>query len=36
MLPEDRVMTLKIVDRNNMTAQDRAVGVKEGAGFKDF
>ena len=36
MLAEDRVMTLKIMDRNNMTEQDRDVGVKEGAGFKDF
>ena len=36
MLAEDRVMTLKIMERDNMTEQDRAVGVKEGTGFKDF
>ena len=36
MLAEDRVMTLKIMDRTSMTEQDRGVGVKEGAGFKDF
>ena len=36
ILAEDRVMTLKIMERDNMTEQDRAVGVKEGAGFKDF
>ena len=30
MLAEDRVMTLKIMERDNMTEQDRAVGVKEG------
>lgn len=36
LLAKDRVMTLKIMERDNMTEQDRAVGVKEGAGFKDF
>lgn len=36
MLAEDRVMTFKIMDRNNMTEQDKSVGVKEGTGFKDF
>ena len=36
MLAEDRVMTFKIMDRNNMTEQDKSVGVKDGAGFKDF
>ena len=36
LLAEDRVMTLKIMERDNMTEQDRVVGVKEGAGFKDF
>jgi hypothetical protein len=36
MLAEDRVMTLKIMERDNMTEQDRAVGVKEEDGFKDF
>ena len=36
MLAEDRVMTFKIMDRNNMTEQDNAVGVKEGSGFKNF
>lgn len=36
MLAEDRVMTFKIMDRNNMTEQDKFVGVKEGTGFKDF
>ncbi|SFA70948.1 hypothetical protein [Selenomonas ruminantium] len=36
MLAEDRVMTFKIMDRNNMTEQDSAVGVKEGSGFKNF
>ena len=36
MLAEDRVMTFKIMDRNNMTEQDNAVGIKEGGGFRDF
>jgi len=36
MLAEDWVMTFKIMDRNNMTEQDNAVGVKESSGFKNF
>ena len=36
MLAEDKVMTFKIMDRNNMTEQDRGVGIIDGCGFKDF
>jgi len=36
MAAEERVMTLRLRDRNNMTEQDRAVGVREGSGFRDF
>jgi hypothetical protein len=36
MAAEERVMTLRLRDRNNMTEQDRAVGVREGRGFRDF
>ena len=36
MVAEERVMTFRVMDRNNMTEQDMAVGVKEGLGFKDF
>ena len=36
MVAEERVMTLRLRDRNNMTEQDRAVGVREGSGFRDF
>ena len=36
MVAQERVMTFRVMDRNNMTDQDMAVGVKEGQGFKDF
>lgn len=36
MTAEEKVMTFKIRDRDNMTEQDRAVPVKEGKGFRDF
>ena len=36
MVAEERVMTFRVMDRNNITEQDMAVGVKEGLGFKDF
>ena len=36
MTATERVMAFRVRDRNNMTEQDRAVGVKEGSGFRDF
>ena len=36
MAAEERVMTLKVRDRNNMTEQDRTVPMKEGQGFRNF
>lgn len=36
MVAEERVMTLKVRDRNNMTEQDRTVPMKEGQGFRNF
>ena len=36
MVAEEKVMTFRIRDRNNMTEQDRGVELPEGKGFRDF